>query len=57
MALQNCIDDGFPPYRVANAHWDLFYQQLSPEHQKLITAVKKQLDPNSIVSPGRYGIE
>ena len=57
MALQNCIDDGFPPYRVANAHWDLFYQQLSPEHQNLITAVKKQLDPNSIVSPGRYGIE
>jgi len=56
IALQNCIDDGFPPYRVANAHWDLFYQQLTEEHQKLITAVKKQLDPNNIVSPGRYGI-
>ena len=56
MALQNCIDDGFPPYRVANAHWDLFYQQLTEEHQNLITAIKKQLDPNNIVSPGRYGI-
>lgn len=56
IALKNCFDDGFPPYRVANAHWDLFYQQLTEEHQNLITAVKKQLDPNNIVSPGRYGI-
>ena len=56
MALQNCIDDGFPPYRVADTHWDLFYQQLTEEHQNLITAIKKQLDPNNIVSPGRYGI-
>lgn len=55
-ALKMCIDSGFPPYRVANVHWELFYEQLSQQQQGLLTAIKHQLDPNNIISPGRYGI-
>jgi len=56
IALEKCIEHGFPPYRLANVHWPLFQQQLSEQHKLLINAIKNQLDPNGIISPGRYGI-
>jgi 4-cresol dehydrogenase (hydroxylating) len=56
IALKKCIAHGFPPYRLANVHWQEFYQQLDPQHQGLLAAIKQKLDPNNIISPGRYGI-
>lgn len=55
-ALEQCIRDGFPPYRVANVHWTMYRSHLNSEHQLLVDTIKKQLDPNNVISPGRYGI-
>lgn len=55
-ALTQCIKNGYPPYRVANVQWQSYYSLLSSEHQELLKAIKAQLDPNNVISPGRYGI-
>jgi 4-cresol dehydrogenase (hydroxylating) len=45
---------GFPPYRIG-----VQSQPGAPhdkEHLVIMNAIKRQLDPNNIISPGRYGI-
>lgn len=57
LALLSCINAGYPSYRVANVHWDAWYETLSVEHQKALKELKKVFDPNGVLATGRYGIQ
>ncbi|WP_286263440.1 FAD-binding protein [Thalassotalea atypica] len=56
-AMQLCIDNGYPPYRVANVHWHAWHSKLSSEHKNALSALKETFDPNKVIASGRYGIE
>ena len=52
-----CIQHGYPPYRVANVHWQAWHNELTPQHKKALAALKQAFDPNGVIANGRYGIE
>ena len=45
---------GFVPYRVAVGSMSALFEQGSPEHWETVAAIKRALDPNMIIAPGRY---
>lgn len=48
-------DLGFWPYRYANTHFDIM-EDADKTFTELSQAIKQALDPDQIISPGKYGI-
>ncbi len=42
--------------RVPSDYYDLHAEQMIPELRKVSSALKRALDPNGVISPGKYGI-
>ncbi len=51
--LNQCMNKGFFPYRLPVNHQSEFYDRFDSEN-KLSSLIKKTLDPNNILAPGRY---
>jgi 4-cresol dehydrogenase (hydroxylating) len=57
-----CINDmteifcsqGFYPYRI-NIDQQKKFSGISPPQEKISSSIKKALDPNAVIAPGRYG--
>ena len=57
-----CINDmteifcsqGFYPYRI-NIDQQKKFSGISPLQEKISSSIKKALDPNAVIAPGRYG--
>ncbi len=52
--LQRVLALGYPPYRVGIDAMDLLGQEREDEFWKATEALKRALDPDGIIAPGRY---
>lgn len=50
------INAGFPPYRSGSGMFDAVSPYLNEDNLSLLTAIKQGIDPNNILSPGKYWI-
>ena len=51
--LKKCLDNGYPPYRVGIRSMETITKENKP-YWKLVKTIKDAIDPNGIISPGRY---
>ncbi|CAH0535773.1 4-cresol dehydrogenase [hydroxylating] flavoprotein subunit [Vibrio stylophorae] len=51
---QALLDEGFCPYRSGSGLFDAATPYLEPNHLALLQKLKAALDPNMILSPGKY---
>ncbi len=54
--LDLSIENEYQHFRAGINGWDMLYKEC-PELKKLNQDIKKALDPNGIIAPGRYGID
>jgi 4-cresol dehydrogenase (hydroxylating) len=50
--MQRLLDRGYPPYRLNVASMN--YAQTGDVYSRLLDSIKRSLDPNGILAPGRY---
>ncbi|MCB0318112.1 MAG: hypothetical protein KDD56_05095, partial [Bdellovibrionales bacterium] len=51
--FNECIANGYPPYRVSINSMEKITKQNKP-YWELVKTIKDSIDPQNIISPGRY---
>jgi 4-cresol dehydrogenase (hydroxylating) len=54
--LRRLIEKGYIPYRLGIRSVKLL-PEAGDDYEKMLGALKKALDPNGILAPGRYGLQ